>query len=93
MVDKDRPAKARRLLEDPVFQEAFAGVEKAIHEKWAGTPLRDKDGAHELRLMLKLLRDVRKNIERVAQEGKSELYRSKEPTFLGDLIHGRKRIS
>jgi hypothetical protein len=85
MSDFDRAGKARALLNDPIFQEAFKSVEDAIHRAWAQTPPQKKDQAHELRLMLAALGNVKKSVERVAREGKAELVRSTKPTFLGDL--------
>lgn len=66
----DRGAKAEKLLNDPILDEAFALVRSAIVEKWETTPLRDRDGAHELKLMLKLLGDVRANLEQAVADGK-----------------------
>lgn len=62
--------RAKRLLEDPDLSKAFDDVRLAIIEKWETTPLRDKEGAHELRLMLKLLADVRGSLELAVQNGK-----------------------
>jgi microcompartment protein CcmL/EutN len=53
-----------------MLQEAFGSVEQAIHEKWADCPLRDREGAHELKLMLKLLGDVRAVLEAAVSDGK-----------------------
>lgn len=68
--DLDRGQRAERLLNDPMLTEAFALVKQAIVESWEAAPLRDKDGAHELKLMLKLLGDVRANLEQALQDGK-----------------------
>ena len=68
--DIDRGAKAERLLADPMLVESFDLVRTAIIEKWESTPLRDRDGAHELKLMLKLLGDVRANLEQAVNDGK-----------------------
>jgi hypothetical protein len=68
--DVDRGIAADRLLKDPMLNEAFALVRSAILEKWEATPLRDKEGAHELKLMLKLLGDVRANLEQALADGK-----------------------
>jgi hypothetical protein len=81
----DRPGKARALLADPLFIEAFETVENAIHEKWAETATYKKDELHELKLMLSVVKNVRKSIEAVAREGKSELHRAKQPSFLGEI--------
>jgi hypothetical protein len=68
--DITRGAKAQALLQNPLFAEGFESVEKAIHEQWSACPIRDRDGAHELRLMLKLLHDVRSVFELAVQDGK-----------------------
>ena len=66
----NRAAKAQALLNDPELTEAFESVRKSIIDRWEATPIRDKDGAHELKLMLKLLGDVRANIQSVVNTGK-----------------------
>lgn len=68
--DIDRGQRAARLLADPTLQEAFGSVEQAIHEQWAQSPIRDHEGQHELRLMLKLLGDVRAVLESAVSDGK-----------------------
>jgi hypothetical protein len=66
----ERANRANRLLSDPMLTEAFDLVRSAILEKWEQAPLRDRDGAHELKLMLKLLGDVRANLEQAVADGK-----------------------
>jgi hypothetical protein len=61
--------RAQRLLEDPVLSKAFDDVRAAIIERWEAAPLRDQEGAHELRLMLKLLTDVKGNLELAVSNG------------------------
>ena len=68
--DLERGVKAEKLLNDSMLAEAFDLVRQAIHEKWEGSPMRDRDGAHELKLMLKLLGDVRANLEQAVTDGK-----------------------
>ena len=65
----ERGTRAERLLKDDLLTEAFALVKQAIIENWEGAPLRDRDGAHELKLMLKLLGDVRANLEQALRDG------------------------
>jgi hypothetical protein len=74
----DRGQRAARLVNDPVFQEAFELVSNAIHEQWAQCPIRDKEGAHELRLMLKLLGDVRAVLETAVGDGKLAVQKLEE---------------
>lgn len=68
--DIDRGNKAARLLADDIFVEAFNSVKAAIHQKWEESPIRDTEGQHELRLMLKLLGDVRSYLETAIVDGK-----------------------
>lgn len=68
--DVTRGARAEKLLQDPMLSEAFSLVREAIISKWERTPMRDLEGAHELKLMLKLLGDVRANLEQAVSDGK-----------------------
>ena len=73
MTDKEhlaRATKAQALLSDPELIAAFAAVRQALIERWESAPIRDREGAHEAKLMLKLLADVRANIEEVVKTGK-----------------------
>lgn len=69
-IDLDRAHRAKAILDNPTYQESFDLVRQAILEQWESTPIRDRDGAHELKLMLKLLSDVRANLERAIADGK-----------------------
>ena len=92
--DLDRGQRAERLLQDPMLNEAFSLVETAIHQAWASAPIRDREGQHELKLQLKLLGDVRANLEQALQDGKlaaSELKRintSISPAQWQKVMHG-----
>jgi hypothetical protein len=68
--DMDRAAKAQRLLEDPTLTAGFEAVRQAIYAKIEDTPIRDTEGLTQLRIMLKLLRDVRANLETAVRDGK-----------------------
>ena len=62
--------RAARLLEDPVLLKAFADVRAAIIERWETSPVRDVEGQHQLHLMLRLLADVKGNLELAIANGK-----------------------
>lgn len=72
MIEQDivHGQRAKRLLEDEALAKAFADVESAITTKWKAAPVRDREAHHELKLMLKLLGDVRANLERAVADGK-----------------------
>jgi hypothetical protein len=65
-----RGAEAQALLQNPFVQQAFKAVADAIHEQWANAPIRDVEGAHELKLMLKLLTDVQTVFELAVHDGR-----------------------
>ena len=92
----DRAIRAERLLNDEDLKQAFSDVKKAIHDQWEKAPLRDEQGAHELKLMLKLLSDVRANLVRAVADGKLEAVEQEQKkhgviSFLGDMANGRSR--
>jgi hypothetical protein len=68
--DLDRAAKAKAALANPAIAEAFENVRKAIHDAWEAAPVRDVEGQQILRLQLKLLGDVRANLEAAIADGK-----------------------
>lgn len=61
-------SRAEMLLED--LQPYFDMVEGAILDKWKTSPVGDEKGQHELRLMYKLLGDLKANIKTVIDTGK-----------------------
>lgn len=78
----ERGQRAQHLLDDPLLTEAFDLVRQAIHERWEAAPIRDQEGAHELKLQLKLLNDVRANLEQALSDGKlaaAELKTQRQP--------------
>jgi hypothetical protein len=65
-----RGEQARRLLEDPLLQEAFSAVEATLHVTWSTTSDDAADERERLWLMLKLLRRVRGRLAEVLETGR-----------------------
>lgn len=65
-----RGEQARLLLQNELYQEAVTQVRQAIIDKWISAPLRDREGQHELKIMLKLLGDVTGYIQTAMETGK-----------------------
>jgi hypothetical protein len=74
----DRSGKAKALLDNPMFDESFALVRSALLERLENWSLSDTSGAEKLRMMLKLLRDVRANVEQAVRDGKVSQFRLDE---------------
>lgn len=66
----DRAHKARTLLENPMYLESFEMVHKAIIARIEACPMADVAVAEDLRKCLRLLRDVRANLEVAVNQGK-----------------------
>ena len=60
--------EATRLME--ALSPYLDMVKTAILEKWEQSPVSDREGQHELRLMRKLLGDVEANIRTTIETGK-----------------------
>lgn len=73
MSEGERIARAERVLKilnDSEFKAAFDNTKLAIFQKIEQTPIRDLEGLSNLRLCLKLLNDVRANLEQTLNDGK-----------------------
>ncbi len=76
--DMERAAQAIALLENPIFAEAFASLEKAYFDTWKQTGIRDDAGREKLWLAVKVMGDVKAHLEAVVSNGtvaKKELER------------------
>lgn len=62
--------QAQAFLDSPCYERVMGKLREGIHTKWAGSPIADKDGQHELRLMLKILDDFDANLRAEATTGK-----------------------
>lgn len=65
-----RANRAKSLLEDRGLNDAFEGVRQALLVKFEQCPVRDVEGQHEIKLMLKLLTDVKANLLSWIDSGK-----------------------
>lgn len=79
----ERGQQAARLLNDPMLVDAFDQVAVGLHQAWENAPIRDREGQHELKLMLKLLNDVRANLAITLENG----------TLAAIDIKGREKLS
>jgi hypothetical protein len=70
----DRANKAKALLDNPMFEEAFALVRAALHDSIEKCPQADVQSAEHFRKCLKLLRDVKANVIVAIEDGKVEAF-------------------
>lgn len=72
--------KAEFILSD--ISPYFDMVEAAILENWKSSPVADKEGQHELRLMIKLLGDLKANLQTAVETGKLAKIQLERETFM-----------
>lgn len=76
--------RAKEILENEVFAEAFNQIEQEVIEQWKLSPARDEAGREKLWIYHQLLQRVRKQLESTMETGKlAEL----------DLQHQRSILS
>jgi hypothetical protein len=75
MNDLQRADRAKALLEDPMLVEGFENVRKALYDRIERCPLADTATAEDLRKCLRLLRDVKLNLEVAVNDGKLAKFR------------------
>jgi hypothetical protein len=74
----DRAQKAERILNDPTYQESFELVRQALLAKFEAAPLTDAEGIQMIRLCMKLLKDVKANLDTAVQDGKLAAFEIEE---------------
>lgn len=65
--DADR---AREVLENEAFQQAFADIQQEITEQWKNSPARDEEGRKLLWQLLKLSEKLKVTLEGSLEDGK-----------------------
>ena len=71
----DRAHKAKAVLENPAYTEAYEMCRLAIIDRIEKCPLSDTTTAEDLRKCLKLLRDVQANMVHAFNSGKIEEFK------------------
>lgn len=62
--------RAREVLENEAFIEAFKVIDAEITEQWKKSPARDEAGRHELWLMQSLLNKLQSILQETLTDGK-----------------------
>lgn len=70
LAESERGQRARRLLADPLLQESFAAVERAIRDAWAATADDQERARERLWLMQRLLGRLKAELESVVETGR-----------------------
>lgn len=83
----ERGRIAAGLLDNEIYKESVEKVRTAIIDTWASSPIRDTEGQHELRLMLKCLNDIQNHIKQVMETGKmAKIQQEEKHGFFGRIV-------
>lgn len=63
-------ARAREVLENEVFLDAFSAIENEVIEKWKTSPARDAEGREKLWAYLQLLQKVKAHLTSTMETGR-----------------------
>jgi Arc/MetJ-type ribon-helix-helix transcriptional regulator len=86
-------ARAKSVLDDSAYQNASKAVREAILEAWESCPIRDRDGAHELKLMLKIHRDIEAHMRKAVEDGRFASEELKQDRTFSERLKERLRIA
>ncbi len=69
MIDKQREEQAKRLLNDPMYNEAFDSLGESIFNTWANSSVNDVDSREQCWLSLRLLERLRLHLTSIVETG------------------------
>lgn len=89
----ERAENAQRILDNPLYKEAWSTVREKYRDLIEETPVSDDKALLDIRKMLHLLREVEEHVEQALLDGQFEVLRfeDKKHSFLGDLVNGRRK--
>jgi len=61
--------RAREVLENEAFEQAFTDIKTEIIEQWTNSPVRDLDGREKLYQLLKLADKLKANLQTSLETG------------------------
>lgn len=68
--EAQRGVRAKHILEDEVYRDAWNAVEASIVDRWKSSPIADAEGQQKLRMMLHVMASVRRQLEDTMDTGK-----------------------
>lgn len=82
MTPFEKADEAKRLIQNPVLNEALDAIKASLVAKLEQVPIGDLDTQHEVALMLQLLRRVKDQLHQFLNEYAVEEHKQKQATFL-----------
>ncbi len=69
MTDKQREEQAKRLLNDPMYNEAFDTLGENLFNTWANSSVNDVESREQCWLSLRLLERLRLHLTSIVETG------------------------
>lgn len=63
-------SRAREVLDNEAYQQAFSAIESEITEKWKNSPARDAEGREKLWMYLAMLKKFKNQLDTTLETGK-----------------------
>lgn len=82
MSPREKADKAKQLLADPIFDEIFHDIRDLIVGKLESVAVSDVEAQHDLTITLQLLKQIRSQLSRYADDLVLETARARHDSFI-----------
>jgi len=82
MNDENREARAKRLLDDPLFIEAFEVLKKDLMDRWEHSGTNELDARESIWLAMRLLDKLYLHVQSIVETGHMNKVLEKQHPFI-----------
>ena len=82
MIDQLREEKAQRLLNDPLFIEAFEVLKKDLMSRWENSGSAELEARESIWLAMRLLDKIHSHLSSIVETGRMDKIMDKQHPFI-----------
>jgi|TARA_B100000315_G_scaffold160086_1_gene148614 hypothetical protein len=82
MIDQERELRAKRLLDDPLFNEAFDTLRKDLMDRWNASGSTEVEARESIWLAMRLLDRVYGHVTSIVESGHMDKILSEQHPFI-----------
>ena len=82
MIDDLREEKANRLLNDPIFKEAFDVLKKDLLDRWEASGSTEVEARESIWLAMRLLDRIHNHVQSIVETGRMNETLKKQHPFI-----------
>ena len=82
MIDQERELRAKRLLDDPLFNEAFDTLRKDLMDRWNASGSTEVEARESIWLAMRLLDRVYGHVTSIVESGRMDKILSEQHPFI-----------